>query len=57
MKIRFILLDGRVERSTDMEIPKDLTWEETKEFALSAIKKAYKYSNDQLPSGVTEGEL
>ena len=44
--------EGREERFTDTIIPEGKTWEEVQEYILLATKKAYKYSDEEIPEGL-----
>ena len=57
MKLIIQWNEGREVRQTETEIPQGKIWEEVKQFVISAVKKAYKYSSEPLPEGITEGEL
>lgn len=57
MKVIFQWKEGRSVRQTETEIPSDISWEEVVRFVVLALKKAYKYSIQELPEGITEGEL
>lgn len=57
MKLILQWKEGRKDRQTETEIPQHLTWNEVKDFTNSTLKKAYKYSDESLPEGITEGEL
>lgn len=58
MKIIFEWQEGRETRRTESELPKQYSYEELKEYTISALNKAIKYSNDPLPEGIkSEGDL
>jgi|GEM_PF-5935316 len=57
MKIILQWTEGRQTRQTETEIPSDKTWEEVKEFLLQATLKAYKYTDEPLPKGLSESDL
>ena len=57
MKIIFQYQEGRETRQTETVIPDGLNWENVVKYIVAAARKAYKYSNEPLPEGVTEGEL
>jgi len=57
MKLIIQWQEGRQVRQTETDVPQDKSWEEVQEYLISATKKAYKYSDNPLPNGLSEGEL
>jgi hypothetical protein len=57
MIIKICTNEGRTERCTETELPVDKSWEELQKFAISAIKTAYKYSDEKLPEGLIQEDL
>lgn len=57
MLLVFKWKEGREERQSEIEIPAESDWEQVKNFVLEAVKKAYKYSSEELPKDATHKDL
>lgn len=56
-KFTFEWMEGNTPRSTQVEMPTDLTYPQMEEYFRQALKKAVKYSDSKVPEGLLmEGE-